>query len=223
MSWWGTYLSPRLRKLAYWRTIDELKAAVDQVQRDQSALSALAPVSMGRPPGPRFGGWALSPSAISELLSQIEMALGTAKLLEVGGGMSTLFFCNLRDVQGQSLIKSVTTVEHDEEFCAWLARYSADTKFRPLKTFPDGKIWYDLRPDELGISAHNVLIIDGPPTGQSNREVAVDMLARTMEDTCLVLVDDVNAAEHARLVETLVSQWDMRPAVIRPTYAILRR
>ncbi len=215
-------IGARLRPLAYWRTLSEMRSELSQLQRDVNALHALAPAYLGNPLGPQLGGWSVAPSALVDMLAVVERHLGTARVLEIGGGMSTRALTTIMAAE-RSPITSITTVEHDPSFVDALAGLGGEVVHRPLGELEPGRVWFQLTADDLPQPPYDCLIIDGPLTSESDRSCAVDVLESAVSEACVVLVDDTHIADHGGMVERLEREWRLERTVVRPTYEVLTR
>lgn len=164
---------------------------------DLAALQRLAPLASPYLPWPEA---AMRPCAVVAVLDEIAMLDG-ARVVECGGGFSTLYIGRLlREIGG-----SLTTVEQSEEWLDVLQgrlavdglEHTVELVYAPLECPPDhgGRPWYGQEAlDSVGRDGIDMLVVDGPvasPDHPHIRERALAYFHDRMAPGALVVLDDV--------------------------------
>jgi len=187
-----------------------------------------------RQPLPAMRTWAISPDFAATLFSLLRGMNWPVRILELGGGVSTVIagYC-IREQGGH-----IVSLDHDADYAERTRRTLeqhglsdlATVLHAPLIETPvDGQswCWYDLRdvPDDRPF---DLLIVDGPPaaTQALARYPALPMLLDRLAPDAVVLVDDAHRADDratiARWLETS-GEFTMEDVATEKGAAILRR
>lgn len=201
-------------------------SALSSIEQEARDLWGLTGVMHGGPPWPAPGGWALSASALTLLISEMRQRKLTS-VVELGPGTSSV-------VLGHALpgIK-MYGLEHDEVFVRSVADTLAAHRladyeliYAPLAPLSDegGRAtWYERTALDRLPTQVDVLIVDGPPNwkGEGNRAPALSMLSNRLHTGSLVLVDDAARPDERRMVETWVRQGALSVVVDRGDFVLL--
>lgn len=133
-------------------------------------------------------------------------------VVECGSGSSTVWLAAACRSRGRG---RVVALEHDESYAAQTAAALADNglsdlaevRHAPLESVQlDGEPWrwYE-RGAWADLRAVDVLFVDGPPgvTGPLARYPALPLLAETLQDGALVVLDDTHRSDESEIL----SRW----------------
>lgn len=149
------------------------------------------------------GGWAAPYTTIARLTQLIlDDQVQTNKIVELGGGVSTIWLGYAARANGRSKIFSV---EHDlryyDKVKSLVTQHNLDKWIdlvhSPISEYPDSENsekWYSLSEEEWYMSGVDMLIVDGPPgaTSTNARYPAYPFFRPFLRDGALVLLDDVD-------------------------------
>jgi hypothetical protein len=214
------YLS-NLPKLAYQHFLLENK--------DILAMQHLAPIFNDYLP---WNSYAIRPSGLVKIINEIILNNRT-KILECGGGISTLYIAKILQERGGHLY----TIEHDADWVIFLQKLLAQhglTQYVSLVTAPledcpfnfyevnpsstpngrrirqeHSNLWYslDIIKDSLCDVEIDLLIVDGPPAYTKNtmyaRYPAVPFLKQYFASDYAVILDDISRFGEKKIV----NQW----------------
>jgi len=158
-----------------------------------SLVSAIQP----REPLPATRGWAASPDLLKYLYTSVRRRK-PAKIVELGGGVSTLVIAYALAKNGMGKLISV---DHSPDYSAktkeqlelhqlssWVEHVVA-----PIGPLPDhdSTQWYDCE-SLVSLGGIDMLLVDGPPadTGPRARYPAVPVFKESLTREALVLLDD---------------------------------
>lgn len=179
--------------------------------RHVEALLQLLPKVSSRAPLPTSGGFAMDARALLHL-SAIIAEYKPQKILELGGGTSTIWMGYLTEEFGTEII----SIDHLEEYgsatAASVERHSFTNRIE-CRVAPLAKVsvegndyqWYSL--DALrDIGGIDLLLVDGPPeaTGVSARYPAFPLLAEKLTPRAVVLLDDT----HREAEQKILAGWE---------------
>jgi predicted O-methyltransferase YrrM len=182
---------------------------------DLHAFNVLAPLASHYIP---WSGGAIRPSALVYVLNDIAVQ-GRRCVLELEGGVSTLFIARLLHQQGGRL----TTVEQDAEWADWLERrlefegltHVTQICRAPLEQHPlsmDQCSWYaDSAMDSLKSSTYDFLLVDGPSAGapelSMSRYPAVPYFIDQLEAHATICLDDAQRPGE----QAILRAWEDQP------------
>lgn len=169
--------------------------------RDLHAMQQLAPLTTEYVP---WTASALRPAALVTVLNDV-VVNRRRRIVECGGGVSSLYIAELLDRSGDG---HLLVVEHDEEWAERLRTLLGDRGIEdcarvvhaPLAVdetiSPDGTPWYaaDAVRDALGDAPVDLLLVDGPPAYEEGtrlaRYPAVPFFRDHLADSCSIILDD---------------------------------
>jgi hypothetical protein len=184
--------------------------------RDIQAMHALAPLSRSFTP---WTPMALRPSGMVALLNEV-VIYDRWQVVELGGGVSTLFFARLMSERGRG---HLITVEHDEIWAKQLSKFIDQEGLAERVTivhaplapcssgFNGASSWYreDVVDEAVTAFPIQLLVVDGPPahdrTTRHARYPAVPMLYRRMSNSGFAIaLDDIG--RHGE--RQILSRWE---------------
>lgn len=217
-------LPRRLRELVVTPVNDHVQMQADgllkrQLREIEGLLQLFARVESAEPMPPS-GDWALNPQGLLSLVTLVERQRPRV-VVELGSGTSTVWLGyalaavpSAPATNGTGRSPRLISLEHDERYAAESrggirhhesAMAPTEVRMAPLTTVQvrDEEFqWYD--PAALSdIDAIDLLIVDGPPgsTGPLARYPAVPVLRDKLTDGALVVLDDADRDDEAKIVE----------------------
>lgn len=190
----------------------------NQIRETEGLLQLFARVESGEPMPPS-GDWALNPQGLLSLYTLVERHRPRV-VVELGSGSSTVWLGHaLAATGGGDSAPRLISLEHDEYY----ARESraavrlhgnsvahTEVRMAPLTSVLLGGEefqWYD--PNALSdVDAIDLLIVDGPPgnTGPQARYPAVPMLWKKLADRALVVLEDANRRDEAKIAQRWIEE-----------------
>jgi len=182
---------------------------------DLHAWPALAPLQGSYLP---WSSAAIRPSALVLLLNDV-LVLGRETLLELGGGVSTLFFARLIAQRGAGRL---VTIEHDPRWGGFLLEALAREGLTEHATVVDAPLtqegagWYDLSAVEAALpdAPVDLLLVDGPPAVDPGREEARHPALPALRDRlardATVALDDLPREGEREVLARWESEFDLR-------------
>lgn len=193
-----------------------LEAFVRERSDQLAAMIQLAPYNDPYPLP--FGGWAMTPDAVTALLRETQLA-GAAVALELGSGLSTLVLARYFRERGKGM---VVALEADAGWATQTRRQlsamgldaQALVLDAPLVETPVGTEtyrWYRLDDEARRHAPYDLLLVDGPPqrtdpTG-SPRYPALPLLEGWLSPRAAVIVDDTKRAGEASMLARWQREW----------------
>ena len=191
----------------------ETAAEVDAISYLRSTLAPSAYI-------PPAGGWAAQYRTLAYLVSQILEGGVSGEILELGGGVSTIWAGLALRATGEG---HLTSIDHDASFARrtqqnvlrhGLAAH-VDVVHAPLveQEVKGRRIsWYDLSRLPTTLPPVGLLFVDGPPAAHEPlaREPAFVMLRDRLLDNALVVLDDVDRPGE----QEILAMWTAEPSVI---------
>jgi predicted O-methyltransferase YrrM len=165
---------------------------------------------------PSLGGWAMEPSSVLALLSEI-IRTKPDLVVECGSGTSSIWIGYALAANGKGRLVSL---DHESEYAEKtrlaLAAHKLDhlvevrvAPLVPQKIANETYGWYD--PEQIaGLENIDILIVDGPPgaTGPLARFPAVPTLVNALSDTALVVIDDANRKDEKKTMQRWLQEFD---------------
>lgn len=198
-------------------TPSPLAFARKYTSEDLYAFNMLAPLSTRYIP---WSGGSIRPSALVYILNDLSINR-RQRVLELGGGVSTLFIARLLRQKGGHL----TAVEQDEEWAGWLrtqleyeglgqVAQVCLAKLEPHPLALDDCMWYaDSTMRLLKSSTYDFLLVDGPLAGapeiSRSRYPAVPYLRDQLEAHATVCLDDAQRPGEQSILHTWEDDSDL--------------
>lgn len=165
---------------------------------------------------------ALRPAALVAVLNEVEV-LGRRSVLELGGGVSTVYLARLLAARGEGCL---VAVEHHPLWAAWLERALhregldavARVVHAPLAPHPlawEGE-WYAAEPlvDGLPGEPVDLLLVDGPPAWAPGTEraryPALPVLREHLAADATVVLDDLHRDGEREVLERWEAETTLR-------------
>lgn len=187
--------------------------------RDSLALQMLAPFSNLYLPWSTF---ALRPSAMVSVLNEIQVNRKTC-IVECGAGISTMYIAKMLQ---QNQAGHLYSIEHDSN---WLAQVQTLISGQGLSSYVtliaapltpcsfalNHNLWYDTEPIYAALTGQTIdlLLIDGPPAYERNRELArypaLPCLHSLLSQTVTIILDDIERAGEQAIVQKWEQQFGM--------------
>lgn len=176
------------------------------------ALLQVMPKVHPRAPLPVSGGFAMDARALLHL-SWIIAEYRPKRILELGGGASTIWMAYLTEGMGTEIV----SIDHLEEYSAATAAsvrlhgFSSRVECRiaPLEPVAvDGQEWRWYSPEAFqDVEEVDLLLVDGPPeaTGASARYPALPLLIDKLASGAVVVLDDT----HRDTEQRILSSWEI--------------
>lgn len=154
-------------------------------------------------------------SASPQMCMEVNRLAGEGTVVELGSGLTTL----LLRTRG-SAERRVVTLEHDREWGALMAdvlpeRGDHELRVVGLTAVSEGVEWYDTPIDDL--LDVNVVVCDGPPAETRGGRSGVHHLLARRRGEVIVVIDDVDRADEAALVDDLVCAYGTSAPTIHST------
>jgi predicted O-methyltransferase YrrM len=187
---------------------EEVRRAVTRDVGSLLSLHQLVAIESDPPP---HGDWVADPETLAALVAAVRTLPDGAVILEVGGGLSTIWLGLAARAQGRGI--TVVSLEHDEKYAtatrAAVARQRledvVDVRLGALEPYPGSEVpWYPLALLD-GVGRVDLLFVDGPPAATSAlvREPAVPAVLDRLQDGAIVVLDDTNRSDE----RTIVDRW----------------
>ncbi|MER7073737.1 class I SAM-dependent methyltransferase [Terrabacter sp. NPDC000476] len=182
----------------------DVAGEVDAVHYLRSQLTPAAYI-------PPAGGWAAQYKTIAWLVAQILESRIEGLVLELGGGVSTVWLGLALRRRGEGALVSL---DHDDDYANKTRRGVEQQGLQsyvsvlhtPLATQEirgESRVWYDLASLEVPDSSVGLLFVDGPPATSEPlaRDPAFVMLRSKLRDGALVVLDDVDRPGEQQILE----------------------
>jgi predicted O-methyltransferase YrrM len=208
------------------------------VQERSDQLAAMIQLVPYNDPYPLpFGGWAMTPDAVTALLRETQL-VGADGALELGSGLSTLVLARYFHERGKGI---VVALEADPGWATQTRRQLAAMGLEAQALVLDAPLvethvgtetyrWYRLDDEARRHAPYDVLLVDGPPqrtdpTG-SPRYPALPLLEGWLSPRAVVIVDDTKRAGEASMLERWQREspgWGRRDVRTQKGMAVLTR
>ncbi|WP_157680957.1 class I SAM-dependent methyltransferase [Luteimonas sp. JM171] len=145
-------------------------------------------------------------------------------IVECGSGASSVWMARALAKANGGVI---TSLEHDQEFCASLSAVLSDGKLEDrakvlwaplIEQEIDGQVyaWYDL--SKFAVKEIDLLVVDGPPgkLGPTARFPALPILIGALRQGAFIVVDDIDRKDE----RVMVRRWLHRHPSIEPVCPI---
>lgn len=209
--------------------LDSLEGKLDRIEkmlrdvgqavpREIDSLDYLHSVAHPSKRVPPAGGWAATYETISFVVQRILTSSRPPRIVEIGGGISSVWFAYALRQRGSGKLYSI---EHDRNFMAKTNQLIEDHGLEmwvelvhaPLvsRNAPDlGQPWYEVASLGATMSSIDVLFVDGPPgaTTHMARYPAFSIFAPFLNDGSMVLLDDVDRHDEGRIVKRWKQEWN---------------
>ena len=203
----------RLLRYAAKPLLQRVEVAMATQYEQVEALIALYASLDIRRPLPPLRGSRISPDFAREL---VLMVLDTkpATIVELGSGASTV-------VAGYALRKNAkgNIISLDHEAC-WYRKSSALVRAHglddvatvvhaPLRIYSIAGAswtWYDMAALE-GVGPIDLMLVDGPPTGQASRYPALPLLHERLSPAAVIMLDDATRPEEVEVVRRWTEEF----------------
>lgn len=181
--------------------------------RDGLAMQRLSPLVDGYLP---WSSSTLSATAVETVLNEI-VVNGRSKIVECGGGVSTVYIASLLSSQGRE--GHLYTIEHDSEWLQVVERLLSErglsdrvtvvhAPLREVGVSWGGEMWYDTESvkSEIPTSGVDFILVDGPPAHRQenshSRYPAIPILKEVLDDRYSVLLDDIDRQAEREIIES---------------------
>ena len=164
---------------------------------------------------PPCGGWAAQYKTVAYLVAAILESRATREVLELGGGVSTIWMGLALKKRGYG---HLTTLDHD---AAYAERTQRLVTAHGLQGFVEvvhaplveqqvgdcGAMWYDIGELPESLPPVDLLFVDGPPATDdpTARLPAFGRFCSTLVDGATVILDDVNRVGEQQILESWTS------------------
>lgn len=192
------------------------RSDIDNLYVQVAAMLALDHATGGAVSLQGLRGWAISPDALSHIVSDI-LRRGSPKVIEFGCGESTLVIGHVLRRLGSG---ALTSIEHDINFAAEVEQRIASSKLEatvvamhvPLAQYPRRAEFNSCESYDLtNISAQfDIAVVDGPITskhGAATRLVPLEWCLARLSPGGSVYLDDANRSEEQQLVKYVEMNW----------------
>lgn len=150
---------------------------------------------------PTAGGWAAPYQTIARVVELfLDLNRDQPTIVELGGGVSTLWFAYAAQHRGDGKIISI---EHDSEYLTktrFLLEHHELSKWVETVLAPldngiaesRGEVWYSLA--GMTVESIDILFVDGPPglSGKKARYPGYPFFSRQLRDGAIIVLDDVD-------------------------------
>jgi len=164
---------------------------------DAAAIGRLAPLASPYVP---WSDVAMRPAAVVTVLDEIAM-FGRTRIVECGGGLSTIYIARLLRERGGRL----TTIEQDPEWVELLREQLShealddvvEIVHAPLEDAdePGAAPWYARAAlDRVGADGIDLLLVDGPIAGSDHPQIryaALPYFLERLDPGALIVLDDI--------------------------------
>jgi predicted O-methyltransferase YrrM len=185
------------------------------IVRDIGSLLTLHELVAIKGETPAHAPWVAQPETVLALVGYVRELPDDAVVLDIGSGLSTVWLGLAAQQQGRGI--RVVALEHDPEFAvntrAALARQGlldfVDLREAPLEgVIVEGEkyAWYAASTYQ-GLENVGLVFVDGPPgsTGDGARFPALPLLASSLIDGALLVLDDTNRSEERAIIKRWIA------------------
>ena len=182
-------------------------------------------------PLPLMGGWALSPRGMLQAVDLVEDP-EVSLVVECGSGTSTLFLARALQLKGTGRLIALEHLSHYAEKAQLaledhgLAEF-AEVRLAPLEEVSvndTSYMWYS--PSSIAdLTSADVIIVDGPPqsTGTWARYPAYPLLRGALNESAMILVDDMGRADERAMVDAWLQMGGLvETPALSPDQVLLR-
>lgn len=159
---------------------------------------------------PPLGGWALKPTTLTALLSEISRDDHCDTIVECGSGASTVWMGLMCKHRGQG---HVFALENDPKYAALSRDYIRDNDLDDWVTVIDAPLekvtvegeertWY-AESAWASLDRIDLLLVDGPPgtVEEQIRYSALPLLMSRLNDQALIVLDDTDRSEEKHIMD----------------------
>lgn len=198
------------------RETNKIKTAMLVETQETEALLQLRDIIRPRSLMPPLGRWSIDARGMLHV-AEIVRQHRPRTVLELGGGVSTIWLGYLLGEFGGHLYTVENNLNFKRRTDNWLARHglcdSVTSILSPLTNTAVNDTcfsWYDLTdlPDDVEF---DMLLVDGPPgsVGQLARYPAVPALWTRLTDEALILLDDTERADEQEIIAKWISEFQL--------------
>lgn len=184
--------------------------------RDGLAMQRVSPLVDGYLP---WSSSTLSVTAIETILNEI-VVNKRSKIVECGGGISTVYIASLLHSQGQK--GHVYTIEHDSEWLQVVEKLLSErgltnqvtlvhAPLQEVEVSWGGENWYDIDSVKSSIpnSGIDLVLVDGPPAHQPeishSRYPAIPVFMDFLANSYSVFIDDIDRKPEKEIIK----EWEL--------------
>lgn len=198
--------------------LEQVPQSVDQYH---ALRNLLAPDKLAMPP---IGGWAMTSTAITEVVARILQSPVDPVVVELGSGVSTVWASLAMRKRGGGRVISLDHLEEYVELTCSNVASDGSPSHVELVHAPliDTQVageqfnWYDLSSLSSDLKV-NFLLIDGPPgtEGPQARYPALPLMADRLAPGAIILVDDTIRSEEQQILARWLSEFSALSVVRR--------
>lgn len=182
-------------------------------------------------PLPLMGGWAMSPRGMLQAVELVDRP-DVSLVVECGSGTSTLFLARAMQLKGAGRLISLEHLpEYAEKTRLALEDHAldefAEVRLAPLEEVSvddTSYMWYS--PSTIAdVASADVVIVDGPPqsTGTWARYPAYPLLRGALNESAMILVDDMGRADERAMVDAWLQMGGLvETPALSPDQVLLR-
>lgn len=185
------------------------------VVNEVASLNAIRAIAPELSLLPQPSGWTASPALLREIVEHVRRRQ-PAVVVELGSGLSTLYFATMMKDQG---VGHVYSLEHDEAYAQESTGQIQSNNLHsfatvipvPLKSRMvdgDSYMWYDV--ESAGLPEQiDILLVDGPPrqTQPLARYPALPVLESRLAPDAVVILDDSDRQDEQAILDMWLSRY----------------